>query len=386
MDTAPPDAIAARTRLAERGWIARNAESFRHLPPPDAPQWLGDAQVQDTIAFATAWTLEGATANVEARWFDAADRGQRSELLAHVPTPRNDDEAAPFAWAHRALLRDGLVVRVAPSDGATVLRLSRHARAAVEAPLLVVELLPGAQCVLIETHSGAATQNLQVHVRAGRGARLDHFRILRAPPRAQVAHHVEVHVEEAARYAQRLLATGATYQLQRTVIDLGGRGAEATTRGVLLARGAGVEQQVRTRHLAPATRSDVETLALGGEGARMVANAFTHIAAGSSGADVRQRLAGIPIGGQPKLVLRPHLEIHHDDVQAAHGATWGALPEEALFLARQRGLGEVAAKALIVEGLARAVIDPGGDMPTELEIELASAIRLHLAPKEQRHG
>lgn len=386
MDAAPLDAIAAHTRLAERGWIPRNAESFRHLPPPDAPQWLGDGQVQDTGAFATAWLLEGAAPNVEARWFDAADRGQRSELLALVPAPRNDDEAAPFAWAHRALVRDGLVLRIAPADGPTVLRLSRHARATVEAPLLVVELLPGAQCVLIETHAGAATQNLQVHVRAGRGAQLDHFRALRAPPRSQVAHHVEVRVEEAARYAQRLLATGATYQLQRSVIDLEGRGAEATTRGVLLARGAAVEQQVRTRHAAPSTRSDVETLALGADAARMVANAFTSIAAGSSGADVRQRLAGIPIGGQPKLVLRPHLEIHHDDVQAAHGATWGALPEEALFLARQRGLGEVAAKAMIVEGLARAVIDPGGDMPTEFEIELASAIRLHLAPKEPRHG
>jgi Fe-S cluster assembly protein SufD len=34
-------------------------------------------------------------------------------------------------------------------------------------------------------------------------------------------------------------------------------------------------------------------------------------------------------GGQPKLVLRPHLEIHHDQVQASHSATWGRLSEEA---------------------------------------------------------
>jgi Fe-S cluster assembly protein SufD len=74
-------------------------------------------------------------------------------------------------------------------------------------------------------------------------------------------------------------------------------------------------------------------------------NAHTRIAPGAAQADVRQRLVGIPTGGQPKLVLRPHLEIHHDQVQAAHGATWGALPDEALFYARQRGLDERSAAA-----------------------------------------
>ncbi len=72
---------------------------------------------------------------------------------------------------------------------------------------------------------------------------------------------------------------------------------------------------------------------------------------------MRQRLSGIPLGGQPRLILRPHLEILHDNVQAAHGATWGALPADALFYARQRGLDEASARALITEGMARAVLE-----------------------------
>jgi Fe-S cluster assembly protein SufD len=109
---------------------------------------------------------------------------------------------------------------------------------------------------------------------------------------------------------------------------------------------------------------------------------------------VHQRLAGIPTGGQPRIVLRPHLEIHHDNVQAVHGATWGALPQEALFHARQRGLDERAAKALILAGLAQAVLLRAVDaapLPQDarLDAALAAAVAQHLAAtknEEPRHG
>jgi Fe-S cluster assembly protein SufD len=385
MDEVRADAIAARTELATHGWIPRNAESFRHLPPPDAPVWLEAAR--EVHVGTSSWRLDGAGANVQARWLDAADREQRAELLKGLPSPDEHGEAAPFAWAHRALVRDGLRICVGPAWTPTVLRLARESQHAAEAPLLVIELLPGAHCVLVETHTAQATQNVQVHLHVGARAQLDHLRIVRTGAGAQVAHHVHARLAEGSRYEQRLVATGAAYHLQRTLVDLDGRGGEAGVRAVLLADGVVLEQQVRTRHAAAATRSDFEMLALGSGSARMVGNAFTSIAPGCDGADVRQRLAGIPTSGQPKLVLRPHLEIHHDDVQAAHGATWGALPEDALFHARQRGLGEAAAKMLIVEGLARSVFPGGASLPDEFEAALAGAVRDHLSPsKEPRHG
>jgi Fe-S cluster assembly protein SufD len=50
MNAARAEALCARQRLAERGWIARNAESFRHLPPPGAEVWLGDAAKKSPAA------------------------------------------------------------------------------------------------------------------------------------------------------------------------------------------------------------------------------------------------------------------------------------------------------------------------------------------------
>ena len=103
---------------------------------------------------------------------------------------------------------------------------------------------------------------------------------------------------------------------------------------------------------------------------------------------MRQRLNGIPLAGEPRLVLRPHLEILHDKVQAAHGATWGALPQEALFYARQRGLDETSARALIIEGMATALLERCFDDPDTLATLMADGLlaRTIAQQLEAHHG
>jgi len=392
MDSARADALSARSRIAAGHWITRNAESFRHLPPPPAELWLGDAVPTpapgcDASPLAGAgWTLHpvgtSPQGRVDARWLDATDPDQRTELFEGLPAPGGED-AAPFAWAHRALCRRGLRLRIgdaAHGNGETVwLQLRHQPRAEVEAPLLVIDLLPGVDCVLIEVHDRSPeresascrrsiVQNLQVHLRLGRNASLRHLRIAAPGPGDHVAHHVHARLDRGAVYHQGLLATGCGYHLQRSAIDLPGARASARTAGVLFANGSALEQQVGVTHGAGRTSSAVEALALGSGNARIVVNAHSRIDPGADEAEVRQRLNGIPTGGQPKLVLRPQLEIHHDRVQAAHGATWGALPEDALFYAAQRGLGEREARALIIEGMASASLARCLDRPDLMEM------------------
>ncbi|MEO7853575.1 MAG: SufD family Fe-S cluster assembly protein [Rubrivivax sp.] len=410
MNAARADALWARSRLAEGGWIARNAESFRHLPPPPAEVWLGEAP--DLVVGCNAAPLEGAgwtlqpigalpQGRVEARWLDAADAMQRAELFAGLPLP-DGDEAAPFAWAHRSLCRRGLRLRIEAGDGNTPivwLQLRYASRDIVDAPLLVVDVEPGMRCVLVEVHERetsscrcALVQNLQVHLRLARGATLQHLRIVTPGAEDQLAHHVRVRLDGDARYHQALLASGSSYHLQRSVFELQGVDAAAHAAAVLLAAGHSLEQQVRTHHHAAQTHSSVDALALAEGAAHVVVNAFTRIAPGADDADVRQRLNGIATGGEPKIVLRPHLEIHHDQVQAAHGATCGALDEDALFYAGQRGLAAPLARALMVEGMARAVLSHGleaDEWMDSLGIDrlLARQVQRHLGSEmETGHG
>ena len=391
MNTARADALAARAHLLdEGGWQFRRGDAFRVMPPPPAAVWLGDDSAAcDAPPLAGAgWTLHpvGAPGLVDARWLDAADPAQRAELLAGLPAP-GDDAAAPFAWAHRALCRQGLRLRIAaPADAGApplLLQLRHRPRDTVEAPLLVVELAPGARCVLIETHlrdevascmpeahvrddapacRHDVVQNLQLHLQLGAGARLQHWRQVQPGTADRVAHHVHARLGADAFYGQALLATGGAYHLQRTLVALDGVGASASAGSVLLAdgdRGSQVDRQVRVAHAAARSASAVDVLALARGRALAAGDLHAHVRPGAEGADVRQHLAGIPTAGAPRLVLRPQLEIEHDAVQAGHGATWGRLPEDALFLARQRGLDEATALALILQGMASAVLARG---------------------------
>jgi Fe-S cluster assembly protein SufD len=394
--------LRARERLAAIGWIAPRSEYFRHLPPPGADVWLGDAvargaagsRLDDTDGWEIETLDQAPQARVDAEWLDATEAVARNALFDGTPVP-GDGDADCFAWAHQAMCRRGLRLRIGAAGtparpGESVrLALRRSARAALEAPALVIDVAPGMHCMLVETHerdaqATAVVQNLQLHVRLGEGAQLQHLRVVVPAPADQVAHRVHASLACGARYEQALIASGARYHLQRTELDLQAARSVARVGGALFAAGSALEQQVEVLHGGVATNSDVEALMLASGRARGVVNAITRIAPGATDASVRQRLSGIPTGGQPKLVLRPHLEICHDQVQAVHGATWGSLPEDALFYARQRGLDERSARALIIEGLlaallARSLGDPDLLQSLGVAARLSGAVAAHLA-------
>lgn len=54
---------------------------------------------------------------------------------------------------------------------------------------------------------------------------------------------------------------------------------------------------------------------------------------------------------------KPQLEIFADDVKCSHGCTVGRLDEEALFYLRARGIGEKAAKALLLHAFAGEILE-----------------------------
>jgi Fe-S cluster assembly protein SufD len=391
MNQARAEGLTARERLASIGWIPGRSEYFRHLPPPGMAVWLGDGNampaaepvVHESSAGA-GWALEllgtARRGLVEAQWLDAADATQRSRLCAGIAAP-GDSDADRFAWAHQAMCRRGLRLRIGGGakasaggePGETVsLVLRRQAQAALEAPTLVIDVLPGMHCVLLETHERGASmeavvQNLDVHITLGAGASLQHLRVATPGRDDRIAHRVHARLGRGARYDQALIACGSNYHLQRTELDLHAAQGSARTGAALFAAGTALEQQVEVLHRGADTTSDVEALVLASGKARGVVNAYSRIAAGADEASIRQRLSGIPTDGQPRLVLRPHLEINHDKVQAVHGATWGALPEDALFYARQRGLNESSARALIIEGLLTALLERSLSDPAVLE-------------------
>jgi Fe-S cluster assembly protein SufD len=58
------------------------------------------------------------------------------------------------------------------------------------------------------------------------------------------------------------------------------------------------------------------------------------------------------IGKKATIDSKPELEIFADDVKCSHGSTVGQFSEEALFYLRARGIGEAAARALLINAFA----------------------------------
>jgi Fe-S cluster assembly protein SufD len=105
-------------------------------------------------------------------------------------------------------------------------------------------LEPGVRCVLIETHDRAPSacghalvQNLHTHIHLAEGAQLQHLRLALPQAQDRMAQHVHARLAQGARYQQALVATGAAYHLQRTVVQLQGANAQARTAALLLPAG-----------------------------------------------------------------------------------------------------------------------------------------------------
>ena len=78
---------------------------------------------------------------------------------------------------------------------------------------------------------------------------------------------------------------------------------------------------------------------------------------GAAGTDARQQNHNLLLSRDAVVDTKPTLEIFHDDVKCAHGATVGRLDDTALFYLRSRGIGAAQARELLVRAFAREVSD-----------------------------
>ena len=63
------------------------------------------------------------------------------------------------------------------------------------------------------------------------------------------------------------------------------------------------------------------------------------------------------LSSRARVDTKPELEIIADDVKCAHGATVSQLQEDELFYLRSRGITEMEATALLLNGYCQEVID-----------------------------
>ncbi len=276
-----------------------------------------------------------------------------------------EDEARAMRALNAAFAADGAVL-VLPAG----VRLDRpvqfiHFAAASGAAFHLRHLVvagEGSAATVVETYFGAPRSaswtNAVTELELGRGATLRHVKW--QDEAALAFHTASTHARLAggARFESFVLHSGA--RLARNEIDatLADPGASCRLLGVTLAREKQhIDNTTVIDHAAPGcTSKEHYRGVLDGE-ARGVFQGRIVVRPQAQKTAAHQLIEHLLLSERAEASAKPELEIHADDVKCGHGATAGALDEQALFYLRARGIGLERARAMLVEGFVAALVD-----------------------------
>jgi Fe-S cluster assembly protein SufD len=286
-------------------------------------------------------------------WADAA-----SPAFAPRDDARGDTRADAFVRLNTALAGDGLRLRV--RDGARIaapLHLV-FVGAAADADIAwqvraSIGIGAGAALRIVEHHVGASPNahlgNLVMDYALASGARLELLQIQDAADAAILIRRNTFRLDGDAVLSAHTIEAGAQTMRHDFRVALAGRGARFDSRGVFALRGRQhADTHLVVGHEARDTTSDIVWRGVADQRARGVFHGAITVAAGADGADARLGNKNLLLSPQAEIDTQPVLEIHADEVKAAHGATVGQLDESALFYLRSRGIPPDAARRMLV--------------------------------------
>lgn len=299
------------------------------------------------------------------RWTDL--RG----LIRQVPAASPEGSA----WTWESPLAQGLdeIVDVVNGRGRSDLEVLAGARKAVAWRFLStaeagahnaelwVSVGEGATLTLVESYEGAAGDylaNARINIRVGKGAQVE--RVVFAADHAQGVSVVDATVEltGGASYAQTVLTSGARRQRIETRVAHPGAHADLRLDGVyLLAGQRNADLTTVVEHQGVDGVTSQLTKGVVRDQSRGVFQGRILVAEGADRTDARMGHHALILSDRAEIDAKPELLIFADDVQCAHGNTIGALDEDALFYAEQRGMPADVAKALLTQAFIGEVVD-----------------------------
>jgi Fe-S cluster assembly protein SufD len=164
--------------------------------------------------------------------------------------------------------------------------------------------------------------------------------------------------EEQASAVNLSLNFGGRYSRLESVSRLAGVGARSDMLAVSIA-GADQEFDQRTLqdHLQPDTTSDLLYKNALSDNARTVFSGLIKVERGAHRTDAYQKVRNLLLSDEAEANSMPGLEILADDVRCTHGATSGQVEPEEMFYLLSRGIPQLKANGLIVNGFLSEVID-----------------------------
>ena len=261
--------------------------------------------------------------------------------------------AQPIAALNALLLGAGVAIRVPAACAAREAIRIVDLPAAYQRVLVIVE--PDARVELIEEPSTYTHRLVEVVVQPG--GQLVHRRGQAASSHRECS-LLAIRAEAHARYELSQLSLGSDLRRNDIIATLAGDAAHVTLRGAWrLDESRHLDNQVAVHHRAPGGTSRQTYRGVAAGRSRAVLNGRIEIAAGAQLSDATLNTKNILASDTAEVYAKPELEIYANDVKCSHGATVGAIDDDAVHYFRTRGIDEHTARTLFVRGFLREAID-----------------------------
>ena len=297
------------------------------------------------------------------RWTDL--RGLIRAVPPASPTHEGDVAAGPFA----GLANDEILfvngrqrhAAAAGSGDVVALRFVSASEGTAHAAAYAIVVEPGATLILLESHEGRAgayMSDITLDIAVGEGARVE--RVVMVDDHAEAINVVtaEVDLAPGATFHQTVLTAGARRQRIETRINHPGAHASVRLDGVYILEGQRhADQTTVVTHGGVDGVTNQLTKGVVADQARGVFQGRIVVQPGADQTDARMGHHALILSDKAEVDAKPELLIFADDVSCAHGNTIGALDDEAIFYARQRGIPEAEARAMLTQAFLGEVVE-----------------------------
>lgn len=217
------------------------------------------------------------------------------------------------------------------------------------------------------------------------GAHLQHARVQQEAIGASLITRTDATLGAGAHYQRVDLELGASLSRHELNVRLLGDGARLSSGGALLADGRRhLDTRLGIAHAGRDTACHLLWRGLADERGRVAFHGGILIEAGADGSDAVLSNKNLLLSDSAEIDSQPVLEIHADEVKAAHGATIGQLDATALFYLRSRGIALAQARSLLIAGFLREPLDVLAS--PALESQLAERLSANLLSADLQGG
>lgn len=228
-------------------------------------------------------------------------------------------------------------------------------------PRNLVVLGEASQATVVETYAapeGAEYFNCPVtEIVCGPAAVLDHYKMQQESTAAFHMATFQLHQERQSSYALHSISLGGGLVRNDVNTRLDGEGCESILNGLYMVRGQQfVDHHMRVEHARPHCHSFELFKGILEERSRAVFNGLIHVHPGAQKTDAKQSNQNLLLSDQALVNSNPQLLIFADDVKCTHGSTVGQLDDDAVFYLRSRGIGQEAARSLLVYAFASDIV------------------------------